>query len=46
MRGSLLERYFLLVAGQLAAGECGSLATPVGEYGEVVPVLDLRSWLC
>ena len=39
MTGSLFERYFLLVAGRLAAGEIGTLATPLGELGEVVPVL-------
>lgn len=46
MSGSLLERYFLLVAGRLAAGECGVLATPLGELGEVVPVPEPAGCLC
>ena len=46
MHGSLLERYFLLVAGRLTAGECGSLATPLGELGEVTPVIEPRDCLC
>jgi hypothetical protein len=46
MTGSLFERYFLLVAGRLEAGECGTLATPLGELGEVVPLLEPRECLC
>ena len=46
MIGSLFERYFLMVAGRLSAGECGVLATPLGELGEIVPVLDMPGCLC
>ena len=44
--GSLFERYFQMVAGRLAAGECGVLATPVGELNEVIPILEPTDCLC
>lgn len=46
MRGSLFERYFLLMAGRLEAGESGSLVTPLGELGEIIPVLGSPDCLC